>query len=167
MIRELILRDVVEADLAILFGQQSDPDANYMAAFVAKDPTDEAAFTTHWTKILADETVIAKIILCDGQAVGSVMSYQEDSRPEVTYWIGKEFWGQGIATRALSSFLASANTTRPMFARVAKDNMGSRRVLEKCGFRIIGEDQGFANARGAVIEELVLALNAGEEQPAA
>jgi len=167
MSRELVLRDVVPADLAILFEQQVDPEANDMAAFVAKDPTDEAAFTAHWTKILADETVIAKIILCEGQTAGSVMSYQEAGRPEVTYWIGKEYWGRGIATRALSSFLVSANTTRPIYARVAKDNLGSRRVLEKCGFRIIGEDQGFANARGAVIEELVLELNAGEERPTA
>jgi len=167
MSRELALRDVVPDDLAVLFEQQSDPEANYMAAFVAKDPTDAAAFTAHWAKILADPTVIAKIILCDGKAVGSVMSYQEDGRPEVTYWIGKEYWGQGIATRALASFLASANTTRPIYARVAKDNIGSRRVLEKCGFRMIGEDQGFANARGAVIEELVLELSAGEARPAA
>ena len=43
-------------------------------------------------------------------------------------------------------------------ARVAKDNLGSRRVLEKRGFAIVGEARGFANARGEEIEELVLEL---------
>ncbi len=71
--------------------------------------------------------------------------------------------GKGIATRALSDFLAHVNRTRPMYARVAKDNLGSRRVLEKCGFKIVGESKGFAKARGEEIEELVLELQASEE----
>ena len=45
-----------------------------------------------------------------------------------------------------------------MYARVAKDNLGSQRVLQKCGFVIIGEDKGFANARAQEIEELLLVL---------
>jgi RimJ/RimL family protein N-acetyltransferase len=45
-----------------------------------------------------------------------------------------------------------------MYARVAQDNLGSRRILEKCGFQVIGETKGFANARGQEIEELLLVL---------
>ena len=45
-----------------------------------------------------------------------------------------------------------------MNARVASDNVASRRVLEKCGFRVIATDRGFAEARSAEIEELVLRL---------
>jgi RimJ/RimL family protein N-acetyltransferase len=93
-----------------------------------------------------------------GQVVGSVLSYEEASKPEVSYWIGKEYWGKGLATRALSDFLAHINKTRPIYARVAKDNIGSRRVLEKCGFTIMGEAKGFANARGQEIAELILVL---------
>ena len=161
--QSLLLRDVVEDDLPVFFDSQLDPEANRMAAFTARDPSDRQAFTTHWHKILADPTTINKTIVCDGQVMGSVSSYEHDSKPEVTYWIGRAYWGQGIATRALSEFLAHVNRVRPMYARVAKDNLGSRRVLEKCGFHIIGESRGFANARGAEIEELHLELPANKE----
>jgi len=161
--QDLFLRDVVEDDLSLFFDFQLDPDANYMAAFTAKDPTDREAFTAHWKKILVLPTSINKTIVCDGQVVGSVASYEESGKPEVTYWIGRAHWGKGIATRALTTFLAQVNTSRPIYARVAKDNLGSRRVLEKCGFQVIGETKGFANARGEEIEELVLELLANEQ----
>jgi RimJ/RimL family protein N-acetyltransferase len=160
MTDNLLLRDVVESDLSIFFEQQLDPEANYMAAFTAKDPTNREAFSAHWNKILADATVIVKTIVLDGQVVGHVLSYEEAGRPEVSYWIGKEYWGKGLATQALADFLARINKRRPIYARVAKDNLGSRRVLEKCGFTKIGEAQGFANARGQEIAELILELGA-------
>lgn len=158
MTNELLLRDLVNDDLPIFFEQQLDQEANYMAAFTAKDPTNREAFTAHWDRILADETVILKTILFDGQVAGSVSSYEEEGKPEVTYWLGKEYWGKGIATRALKEFLTHYSKARPISARVAKDNLGSRRVLEKCGFTVIGESKGFANARGQEIEELLLVL---------
>jgi RimJ/RimL family protein N-acetyltransferase len=158
MTHELLLRDLVNDDLPIFFEQQLDQEANYMAAFTSKDPTNREAFTAHWDRILANETVILKTILFDGQVAGSVSSYEEEGKPEVTYWLGKEYWGKGIATRALKEFLAHHNPTRPIYARVARDNLGSRRVLEKCGFTVIGESKGFANGRGQEIEELLLQL---------
>ena len=163
-IRDLFLRDVVEDDLPLFFDFQLDPDANRMAAFIARDPTDREAFTAHWNKILVEPTCVIRTIVWDGQVVGSVSSYEESGRPEVTYWIGRAHWGKGIATRALTTFLAQVNTTRPIYARAAKDNLGSRRVLEKCGFRVIGEMKGFAKARGAEIEELLLELRANEKR---
>jgi len=156
----LLLRDVIEDDLPIFFEQQLDPDANHMAAFTAKDPTDRDAFMAHWHRILADETIIIKTIVCGGQVVGNVRSYEEAERTEVGYWIGKGYWGQGIATRALAEFLVHGNRTRPIYARAAGDNIGSLRVLEKCGFKMIGQSRGFANARGQEIEELLLELRA-------
>ena len=158
-IQDLVLRNVVEDDLPFFFDFQLDPDANHMAAFIARDPTDREAFTTHWKKILADPTTINRTIVCDGQVVGSIASYEDAGRPEVTYWIGRAYWGKGIATRALTTLLNHVNTTRPIYARVAKDNLGSRRVLEKCGFQVVDEMKGFANARGEEIEELLLELH--------
>lgn len=158
MTNELLLRDVVNDDLPIFFEQQLNKDANYMAAFTAKDPTNQEAFTAHWHRILADKTVIIKTIILDGQVAGSVLSYEDEGKPEVSYWLGKEYWGKGIATWALTEFLARHNRTRPIYARVAKDNLGSRRVLEKCGFTVISASKGFANARGREIEELLLEL---------
>ena len=158
MASDFSLRDVLETDLPIFFAYQLDPDAQAMAAFTAKDPTDRQAFMMHWHRILADPTNIIRTIIVDRQVAGSVSSYQDDGHPEVTYWLGKHYWGKGLATRALAEFLAHVNPTRPIYARAAKDNRGSLRVLEKCGFRIIGEDKGYANARGKEVEELLLQL---------
>ena len=94
--------------------------------------------------------------------VGHVGSYEQFGKREVTYWIGTAYWGQGIATRALTAYLKQTLTTRPIYARVAKDNVGSRRVLEKCGFTVVGESKGYANARGKEIEELLLELEAND-----
>ena len=155
---DLVLRDVAEDDLPIFFEHQSDPDANYMAAFTAKDPANREGFDAHWRKIMADPTVRIMTILWQDRVVGSVLSYEEAGRPEVSYWIGRKYWGKGIATRALAEFLARGNTKRPIYARVAKDNFASIRVLAKCGFAVIASAKGFANARGCEIEELVLEL---------
>jgi RimJ/RimL family protein N-acetyltransferase len=163
-IQDLLLRDVVEDDLSSFFEFQLDPDANRMAAFIARDPTDREAFTAHWHRILADPTTINRTIVCGGQVVGSVASYGEPDKPEVTYWIGRAHWGKGIATRALTAFLAQVDARRPIYARVAKVNQGSRRVLEKCGFQLIGAMKGFAKARGEEIVELHLELLADEKR---
>jgi RimJ/RimL family protein N-acetyltransferase len=157
MSSNVILRDVNEDDLPIFFEQQSDTTANYMAAFTAKDPSDKVAFKAHWEKILDDERIIKKTIIFNGQVAGQVSSFEQFGEPEVSYWIGREYWGKGIATRALSQLLDYVNI-RPLYARAAKDNIASIRVLEKCGFKICGEDKGFSNARAEEVEEYVLKL---------
>lgn len=156
---DVVLRDVTNADLAIFFDQQLDPDANYMAAFTSRDPTDRAAFLAHWTKVLGDDTNINKTILFNGEVAGNIASFEMFGEREVGYWIGKQYWGKGIATRALAAFLGLVKI-RPLYARAVKDNAASLRVLQKCGFTITGEDKGFANARGEEIEEYILTLPA-------
>ena len=152
------LRAIADADLPTLFEQQLDPAANHMAAFTHPDPADRAAFDAHWAKIRADPTVTQLTILVDGAVAGWVGSYGPPDEPEVTYWLGREFWGRGLATQALRQFLA-IQTQRPIYARAAQDNLGSVRVLEKCGFQHLGVERGFANARGAEIEEVRLVLH--------
>lgn len=156
---EVVLRDVEEDDLPIFFDYQREPDAIQMAAFTVKDPDDRATFRAHWDKILSNESIAIKTILFNGQVAGNVLSFEQFDEREVSYWIGKEFWGKGIATKALSEFLEYV-TERPLYARAAKDNVGSLRVLEKCGFTIAGEDKGFANARGEEVEEYILKFEA-------
>jgi RimJ/RimL family protein N-acetyltransferase len=156
---DVVLRDVTDGDLPIFFDQQLDPAANHMAAFTSEDPTDRDAFAKHWTKIQGDDAITIKTILFGGVVAGHVASFERAGDREVTYWIGKSYWGKGVATRALSEFLGH-DTTRPLFARAVKDNVASLRVLEKCGFAIAGDDKGFANARGEEVEELILKLQA-------
>ncbi len=152
------LRSVDKNDLPVFFEQQLDPDANRMAAFTAKDPYDREAFEEKWKKILADESITIRTILFNDEVAGHVVCHSWFGDPEVSYWIGKEYWGNGIATRALS-FLLEELSERPLFARVAKDNIGSIRVLEKCGFIFSGNDKGFANARGEEVEEIIYRID--------
>ncbi|MBT3315725.1 MAG: GNAT family N-acetyltransferase [Anaerolineae bacterium] len=152
---KLFLRDVITNDLETFFQNQLDHEANQMAAFTIKDPSDKEVFNAHWQKILKDESVIIKTIIFKAEVTGSVLSYENDGKAEVSYWLGKKFWGQGIATWALNAFLKEHNKTRPVYARVAKDNLASRRILEKSNFVIINESTGYANARGREIEEFL------------
>jgi len=160
MTGDVSLRDVTEDDLPILFEQQQDPEANRMAAFPARD---REAFTAHWTKILSDPTVTTKAILFDGQVAGNIVSFVQLGTPKVGYWIGKNYWGKGIATKALSEFLGHVKA-RPLYAHVAKHNVGSIRVLEKCGFTICGEERSPSSAGGKEVEEFVLKLSAIERK---
>lgn len=156
----LTLREIVDADLPILFEQQLDPEANWMAAFTAKDPADREAFERHWERIRRDPEIVLRVIEVDDQVAGYVSSYIEEGEPEITYWLGRAYWGRGVASRSLRLFLDHVNGARPMRARVAKDNVASLKVLQKCGFVIVGDDRGFANARAAETEEYLLRLEA-------
>jgi len=149
----IILRDIIESDLPILFEQQLDPEATAMAAFPSRD---HDAFMAHWKKIMADETVILKTILFEDQIAGSIVSWEMFGEREVGYWLGKEFWGKGIMTQALAEYISIVKAC-PLMAHVARHNIGSRRVLEKCGFKVIGEDK-YTNPAGVEVEEFVLKL---------
>jgi RimJ/RimL family protein N-acetyltransferase len=159
MADEIRLRAVTGSDLDVLFEQGRDPTAVRMAAFTSRDPGDRRSFDAHWTKLLADPTVVLRTIESDcGTVLGSIASFVLEGEREIAFWIGREHWGRGAATKAVASFLREV-PTRPLFARAAKDNAGSRRVLAKCGFVEIGEGRWFANARGAEIEEVLFRLD--------
>jgi RimJ/RimL family protein N-acetyltransferase len=133
---DVILRDVLESDLPIFFEQQLDPLATQMAAFPSRE---RDAFMAHWAKILGDPSVITKTILLDGQVAGNIVSFEQMGQTEVGYWLGRQHWGKGIATQALAAFLGHV-AARPLYAYVARHNVGSIRVLEKCGFMRCGEE---------------------------
>jgi RimJ/RimL family protein N-acetyltransferase len=154
---ECVLREVRDEDLDVLFEQWADPVAARMAAFTGPDHMDRDAFVRRWSRIRADETNLSRAIVVDGEVVGTIGSWGSPGEREVTYWIGRSHWGRGIATCALDAFL-TVDQSRPLHGRVAADNVASRRVLEKCGFRVVGTERGFAGARAAEIEELVLRL---------
>jgi RimJ/RimL family protein N-acetyltransferase len=154
----VVLREIHDSDLPVFFRQMNDPEAIEMAAFTAKDPADWDAFAAHWKRIRATPGVVNRTVLADGDVVGSAAVYGDPGEREVTYWIDRAYWGRGIATRALRALLAEV-PERPLYARAAADNAASRRVLEKCGFRVTAQDRGYANARGAEIDEVVLTLD--------
>src|ERR671924_1736180 len=145
----LTLRKVRDEDLPLLFEQWADPVAVQMAAFSAPDHMDRDAFERRWSRLRADEadadwgTVLTRVIVVDDEVAGTIGSWGDPGEREVTYWIGRSYWGKGIATGALNAFLA-VDPSRPLHARVAYDNFGSRRVLEKCGFRVVATERNVA-----------------------
>jgi len=155
MTNDVLLRDVTRGDLSIFFEQQLDPEATRMAAFPARD---KDSFMAHWTKILADKNVTAMTILFSGQVAGNIVCWEQEGQRLVGYWIGKNYWGKGIATKALSEFLVCVKD-RPLYAHVAKHNIGSIRVLEKCGFTLSGEGNVPAREPDQDAEELVMELS--------
>lgn len=152
------LRAVVPSDLDVFHRQQLEPEAIRMAAFVARDRTDRAVFQAHWEQILQAPRTTNRTILAQGQVAGHIACFPRDGQLEVAYWLGRESWGRGLATRALRLMLELV-PDRPLLARAATDNRASLRVLEKCGFKIVGTDRGFAPGRGEDIEETLLRLD--------
>jgi len=144
------LRSVEESDIEVFFRDQADPEGAAMAIFPSR--TREGHFE-HWHKILADTTSIIRTVDLDGEVAGNVVSWLSNGERLIGYWIGRSYWGRGVATDALALFVAEV-TDRPLVAHVASLNVGSVRVLEKCGFVQRG-----TNMDGEV-EELVMELPA-------
>ena len=132
-----VLREVVEGDLDAFFEHQREPEANRMAAFPARD---REAFDAHWRRLLADDSLTKKTIVYEGEVAGNIGCWEQEGRRLVGYWIGREFWGKGLATRALQE-LTGEVTQRPLHAWVATSNLASIRVLEKCGFVRVGSHE--------------------------
>ena len=142
-----VLREVVDSDLDAFFEHQREPEANRMAAFPARD---REAFDAHWRRLLADDSLTKRTIVYEGEVAGNLGCWEQEGRRFVGYWIGREFWGKGLATRALQE-LTGEVTQRPLHAWVATSNVASIRVLAKCGFVRVGSHKND-------VEELLFAL---------
>lgn len=145
-------------DLQSLFVFQTNETGIAMAAFTSKDPHDKAAYIEKWTRLVANPNIRMQTIRLNQTIVGSVVHFDMMGETNVSYWIDQPHWGKGIATEALQKFVADA-PKRPLVARVAFDNLGSQKVLEKSGFKVVGEEHGFANARQQEIKEFVYRLD--------
>jgi RimJ/RimL family protein N-acetyltransferase len=142
------LREVEESDLPFFFEHQLDPEATHMAGFPSRG---RDSFMAHWNRILEDRSVVKKTVVFEGGVAGNIVSFVKSGEREVGYWIGREFWGRGVATLALAGFLR-LEARRPLYAGVARHNAASLRVLQKCGFRISREEP----------DDLILKLAADE-----
>jgi RimJ/RimL family protein N-acetyltransferase len=149
-----LLREVRESDLDDFFEHQREPEATEMALFPARD---REAFDAHWRRILDDDALITRTIVDGGRVAGNIGSWEQDGRHLLGYWIGREFWGRGLATRALAEFVGEV-PTRPLHAWVATTNVGSIRVLEKCGFVAMESRSEFDERYGREVEELLFEL---------
>ena len=135
-----------------------------MAAFTSPEADDRTNFEQRWARLRSDGSTTNRVVEIGGRVVGHIASFDLEGHREVTYWIGREDWGRGIATRALQEFL-QLEATRPLYAHAASDNAASIRVLTKCGFLIVGEGREFAHGRGEETDEVVLRLDADPNCP--
>ncbi len=128
-----------------------------MAAYQARNPADRAVFDHHWNSILNDPNVLVRTIEHEGDVAGSILVFDGET-PEINFWTSTKYWGKGITTSAVDAFLAEY-TKRPLTAHVVQDNLGSIKVLERRGFKTIGTEQIFSNARAEVVTENVMQLD--------
>ncbi|MFG2308765.1 GNAT family N-acetyltransferase [Streptomyces sp. NPDC048566] len=155
---EVSLREVRDADLPVFFAQMKEPEGLRMAAFTSEDPSDPDLFRAHWERVRRNPAGIVRTVVDDrGRVLGHAAVFGPPEEREVTYWIGERYWGRGVATAALRALLL-IEASRPVHARAAADNLASIRVLTACGFVVSGRARGFANARGAEIDEVLLTL---------
>lgn len=147
------LRPATAEDIPVFFAQQADPIAHQMVAFGSQDRNDERAFREKWIRNLSDLSSDTRAILFEGDIAGHVVSFVKEGKRHVGYLLGREFWGKGIATGALTLLIEDI-PIRPLHASTAIDNLGSMRVLEKCGFTRLGTGKAFASSRGTEIDEV-------------
>jgi RimJ/RimL family protein N-acetyltransferase len=148
------LRAVGDADLDVFFVQQADPEAVAMAAFPARD---REKFDAHWAKTRFDESVVRRTVVADGEVAGNIGGWQADGQWFIGYWFGREYWGRGVATQAVALFVGEV-TARPLYAHVVAHNVGSARVLQKCGFRRDPAQEAQAPQPEDGLEEFVFVL---------
>ena len=149
------LRSVEDRDLEVFFDHQADPQAVEMAAFPARD---QDQFAAHWAKLRTDDTLLVRTIVADGVVAGNIGSWPDNGQQLLGYWVGREWWGRGVATQALALLLDEVST-RPLYAHVAVHNVGSIRVLDKCGFRRDRVQEAKASTPGDGVEEFIFVLN--------
>ncbi|MEU3998567.1 GNAT family N-acetyltransferase [Streptomyces fungicidicus] len=154
----LSLRPLREEDLPRLFEIQLDEEARHLAAFVTEDTKDRETYLAKHRKILADPEITNRGVEIDGKLVGSVAVFPIHGDIELTYWIHRDLWGQGVATAAVAELLDEV-AVRPIHARVAEDNTGSRRVLERNEFMRTGSEGSYADGRQTTITMLTYELH--------
>ena len=79
---------------------------------------------------------------------------------ELGYWIGVEYWGRGVTTRAVAAFapaMLERHGLRRIFAMPFSNNPASIRVLEKAGFKYEGRLSQHAIKEGRLLDMLLYA----------
>jgi RimJ/RimL family protein N-acetyltransferase len=155
---DLHLRPVTWADLPELFRFQCDAESSSLAGVI---PRSEAAFYAVWEKTMADPRVVARVIASGPKILGSIACFRMEGEGEAVdalgYWIARDHWGKGVATRAVAMFLEEC-PRRPLHAHVAAPNIASLKVLARNGFTEVRRRHSPATERytECLLVELIL-----------
>jgi len=121
---------------------------SFLARVGALDPAREIVFAVE----LEDQGLIGVIGFHPTAVLGPPGGRSKHVGPEIGYWLGRPFWGRGLATEAVAGALSWAKKAwrrRMVVSGHFADNPASGRVLEKAGFLYTGEVQPrYCTARG-------------------
>jgi ribosomal-protein-alanine N-acetyltransferase len=122
------------------------------------------------TRIKSQKPESAFAIVRDKKAIGAIGfkigTDVERVSAEIGYWIGEQFWGQGIMTEvvhALTGYIIQMYKLTRVFAVPFDWNIASHRVLEKAGFQLEGRMRRSVIKDGKVIDQLLYAITAPEK----
>ena len=95
-----------------------------------------------WIRVQLDGPQVRNwAIEVDGALAGGIGltsgAFEHAGNLAIGYWVGKRFWGRGVASDALRALTAHAVATlrpRRLWANVMAANAPSARVLEKAGY---------------------------------
>jgi len=139
MTQNVTLRVLYESDLPVFFEHQNDKGAEEMVGLPLRERDD---FIDHWQKVMANPSIILRTILYENEIAGYLCSFiKEADEREVGYQLGRAYWGKGIATQALQLFLPLI-PYRPLYGVTPAHNIGSQKVLTRCGFVLLDEHEG-------------------------
>ena len=141
--RRLLLRPMTLADAADIFAYSSDPAVlRYTTGTTPSRPEETQAWleaaladpATHmWAILLRNSTSVIGAIEFGVPIPGS---------GSIHYALGRPHWGAGLMTEAVDAVCGWALDALPSIqditTGVVAENVGSARVLEKCGFERIG-----------------------------
>ncbi|WP_218354036.1 GNAT family N-acetyltransferase [Alteromonas lipotrueiana] len=132
-----MLRNFRMEDAKSLVRLLNDSDVSKWTSNIPYPYTENDAIS--WLENLHSTVRKPHAIEINNKLVGCVSFWEYDSESiEIGYWIGKEFWGKGIATKALQNLFIQPSfpKNKNIVAKVATQNIASQRVLEKCRFEI-------------------------------
>jgi ribosomal-protein-alanine N-acetyltransferase len=152
------LRPLRDEDVEAVFQLESDTIGADLIALLPRVPGDRDGFELHWRRIRHDSSVVSRVIEVDGNFAGYTICFPLNGERQVGYWVERELWGRGVAGEALRLLLAELGE-RPLWARVARSNGASRRVLERAGFAMVATERVLAPRLGVMVDELVLRID--------
>ena len=158
--KRLLLRKFTLDDAPVMFfNWANDPEVTkYMTWNHHKNIDETKAILSKWVEEYNNPKTIRYGITLknSGELIGGidVVKFHDDGNPEIGYCLSRRYWNQGIMTEActaLLTYLGSIGYTRAYIAALV-DNIGSNRVIEKCGFKFIKrETQVFSPFKSEVV----------------